>query len=181
MQLRTIQRSCFPPLHPAFSRHHATRFFPKRRVPVAPSEITLKWWQRDLFALLAASHCFSDSPAWFWGFGLSPKRHLGAVTCGRLDSGTEGRFIPNLAQYPLSRVFECMSCNEERGLTLPLCGEPALRIQFKVRVALAIRRRLERPELEQFLHSKSFRFQSQPSRRSETFHHPDIAVDDGAQ
>ena len=92
MQLRTIQRSCFPPLHPAFSRHHATRFFPKRRVPVTHSQITLKWSQRDLFVLLAASHCFSDSPAWFWGFGLSPKRHLGAVTCGRLDSGTEGRF-----------------------------------------------------------------------------------------
>jgi hypothetical protein len=63
----------------------------------------------------------------------------------------------------------------DSGLTLPLFSKHAARTLFKVSVALVIRRRLEQLELEQVLHSKSFRL---PWRHSETFHHPNVEVPD---
>jgi len=71
-----------------------------------------------------------------------------------------------------------VSCDEERGLTLPLFGKHAGRTLFKVSGALVIRWRLEQQELEQVLRAKSFRLESRPARHSETFHHPNVEVPD---
>ena len=73
------------------------------------------------------------------------------------------------------------SSDHHRGLILRIVGKHAARTVSKVNVALVIRQRFEQLELDQVLRSKSFRLQSRPSRDSETFHHPDIAVGDVAQ